>query len=143
MSVGHINHILALWAVSLLIHNDEPPFANASHVYDTIDSTPLGDVPWECFSLQHSGIQPEGDASSWMEADYDVWFRDPRHLVHNILSNPDFKDDFDFAPLQEHAGDENHRFCNFMSGNWAWNQAVSLQRHLFHLRSLLLLGHNC
>jgi hypothetical protein len=131
MSAGNINSLLALWAASLAIHNDEPPFSNVAQMYDTIDSTPLGDIPWESFSLQYNGIQPEDDIPSWMEADYDVWFRNPRTLVHNMLSNPDFKSDFDLAPLQERTVDGTHRFCNFMSGNWAWKQAVSPQHHLF------------
>jgi hypothetical protein len=131
MSAGDINCLLTIWAASLAVHNDKPPFANTAHMYNTIDSTPLGDIPWESFSLQYNGIQPEDDIPSWMEADYDVWFRDPRTLVHNILSNPDFKSDFDLAPLQERTADGTHRFCDFMSGNWAWKQAVSLQHHLF------------
>ena len=131
MSARNINSLLTLWAASLAIHNDKPPFSNVAQMYDTIDSTPLGDIPWESFSLQYNGIQPEDDIPSWMEADYDVWFRNPHTLVHNMLSNPDFKSDFDLAPLQERTVDGTHRFCNFMSGNWAWKQAVSPQHHLF------------
>jgi hypothetical protein len=131
MSAGDINCLLAFWAASLTVHNAGPPFKNASHMYKTIDSTPLGDIPWETFSLRRSGTQPEVDVPSWMEADYEVSFRNPRALVHNMLSNPDFKSDFDFAPLQERTADGTHRFCNLMSGNWAWKQAVSLQHHLF------------
>jgi hypothetical protein len=133
MSSGDINCLLAFWAASLTIHNDEPPFANASRLYKTIDSTPLGNVPWESFSLQYNRTQPEVDVPSWMEADYDVWFQNPRTLVHNILSNPDFKSDFDFAPLQERTANGTHRFCDLMSGNWAWKQVVSLQHHLLEL----------
>jgi hypothetical protein len=125
MSAGDINSILGLWAASLAIHNDKPPFSKATHVYDTIDSTPLGDVTWESFSLQYNGIWPEENVPSWMQAEYDVWFRDPRVLIHNLLSNPDFKSDFDYAPFQERTSDGTHRFQDFMSGNWAWNQAVS------------------
>lgn len=130
MSAGNINTLLALWAASLAIHNDEPPFSDTAQMYNTIDSIPLGDIPWESFSLQYNGIKPEDDIPSWMEADYDVWFRNARTLVHNMLSNPDFKSDFDLAPLQERTADGTHRFCNFMSGNWAWKQAVSPQHHL-------------
>jgi Plavaka transposase len=36
-----------------------------------------------------------------MDADYDVWYRDPHILVHNLLSNPDFKDEIDLPPFQE------------------------------------------
>ncbi|KAH9013796.1 hypothetical protein EDB83DRAFT_2508700 [Lactarius deliciosus] len=124
MSAGDINCLLTLWAASLSAHNGKPPFANTAQMYSAIDSTPLGNTPWQSFSLQYNGIRSEGNIVSWQEADYDVWFRNPRTLVHGILSNPDFKSDFDLAPLQERTPDGTHRFCDFMSGNWAWRQAT-------------------
>ena len=126
MSAGDINSILGLWAASLTVHNDEPPFSNAKDLYSTIDSTLLGDVAWQSFSLQYNGIRPTCDVPPWMLAEYDVWFRDPLTLVRNILSNPDLKD-FDYAPFQEYSADGTHRFKDFMSGIWAWQQAVSFR----------------
>ena len=68
-----------------------------------------------------------------MDASYDVWFRDPRQLVHNIISNPDFESAFDYTPYQEHDADENCRYHNFMSANWSWKQAVCITNYLiFH-----------
>jgi hypothetical protein len=125
MSAGDINFILHLWAVSLAVHNEEPPFTNSTSMYKTIDSTPLAGTVWESFSLQYNHDGDPEDVLSWMDAEYDVWFRDPRSLVHNLLSNPDFKAGFDYAPFQEHTKDGVHRFQDFMSGNWAWRQAVS------------------
>ncbi|KAJ8587763.1 hypothetical protein M405DRAFT_904199 [Rhizopogon salebrosus TDB-379] len=111
MSGGDIDFIFSLWAASLAPHSDTPPFANHIDMYDAIDSTPLGDVPWQSFSSQYNGTLPEGDVPpEWMTSEYDVWFRDPRLLIHNIISNPDFKDEFDYAP-------------DFMSGDWCWKQA--------------------
>jgi hypothetical protein len=134
MSAGDINFILSLWAASLAIHNDKPPFSNTNDMYDTIDSTPLGDVPWESFSLQYNGAQPVDNIPSWMKTEYDVWFRNPRALVHNIISNPDFEFGFDYAPFQERTVNGVHRFCDFMSANWPWKQAVSCRYHLFYLK---------
>jgi Plavaka transposase len=131
MSAGDINFMLNLWTASLAIHNDKPPFSNATDLYKTIDSTPLGDVAWQSFSLQYDGMQPVEGVPSWMQAEYDVWFRDPHVLVHNLLSNPDFKSDFDYTPFQETTTDGVHRFQDFMSGNWAWHQAVSLSYYFF------------
>jgi hypothetical protein len=133
MSSGDINCLLSLWAASLATHGDEPPFSKATDLYNTIDSTPLGDAPWESFSLQYNGTRPSEGVPPWMDAEYDVWFRDPCTLVHNLLSNPDFKSDFDYAPFQEHTSDGVHRFQEFMSGNWSWNQAVSLHYGRFNL----------
>ena len=51
MSIADINSLLSLWTTSLAIHSDKPPFLKAAHVYNTIDSTSLGDIPWESFSI--------------------------------------------------------------------------------------------
>ena len=146
MSAGGINTILGLWAESLARHGEEPPFSSASDMYKTIDSTPLGDVAWESFNLQYSGALPPGDnVPTWMMAKHDIWFRDPRKLIHNILSNPDFESGFDYVPYQEHTVGGVHRFGDLMSGNWAWRQAVSAHYHLSLLFKKLIfhLGYDC
>jgi hypothetical protein len=144
MSAGDINFLLSLWAASLAIHSGEPSFSKATHLYDTINSTPLGDAAWEFFSLQYNGTQPESNVPAWMLAEYDVWFRDPLTFVHNLQSNPDFKSGFDYAPYQERTGDGLHRFQDFMSANWAWNQAVGFRYIFFDLvLMLIMLGHYC
>jgi hypothetical protein len=48
-----------------------------------------------------------------------------------MVSNPDFDGEFDVAPLQEHDMAGNHRFQNFMSGNWSWKQAVTVSICMF------------
>ena len=120
---GDINILLELWVASLLKHNDELAFTNHKDIYDTIDATPLGDVPWQSFSVRYNGDRPD-PVPPWMDAEFDVWFHDPHTLVHNLLLNPDFDNEFDCAPLQEYDMDGNHWFENFMSGDWAWKQAV-------------------
>jgi hypothetical protein len=149
MSAGDIDFVFNLWAASLAAHGDTPPFTNHTDMYDTIDSTPLGDVPWQSFSSQYNGILPDDldDIPSWMKSEYDVWFRDPQLLVHNIISNPDFKDEFDYAPLQEYSvSDGAHQFQDFMSGDWCWKQAVSVAHLLLRVVVSLLsftAGLNC
>ena len=103
MSSGDINLLLSLWAASLAIHNDEPPFSKTTELYNTIDSTPLGDVTWESFALQYNGpwLVKTTPPAPWMQAEYDIWFQDPCTLVHNLLSNPDFKSGFDYVSYQE------------------------------------------
>ena len=124
MSAGDINYILRLWAGYVAV-DKEPPFKNAASMYKVINSTPLAGTAWESFSLQYNGDQAAGDVLSWMNTEFDVWFQDPCTLVHNLLSNPDFKAVFDYAPFQEHTSHGVHRFQDFMSANWAWKQAVS------------------
>ncbi|KAH9988333.1 hypothetical protein BJV77DRAFT_1061430 [Russula vinacea] len=110
---------------TLLPHGDNPPFGSPSNLYSVIDSTPLGDVPWENFAISYNGhmLENPNDAPPWTKVDHEVWFRDPRKLVKNMLANPDFNGEFDTTPFHEYDADNKHRFQNFMSGNWAWSQA--------------------
>ena len=128
MSVGDINFVTGLWVAFLVPHNDSPPFKNAKDMYDTIDSTPLGNIPWQSFTLNYNGpppdtLGPDGKSPLWTTANYDIWFRDLHLLVQELIANPKFKGQFDFMP--EYSTDGQHRFENFMSGDWAWKQAVS------------------
>jgi hypothetical protein len=124
MSGPNIDNLMKLWAATLATHDDVPPFSSHKEMYEKIDSTPLGDVRWENFSIKYDGVLPDDNVPEWMTAKYDVSFRDPLKLVHNLLSNPDFKDEFDYVPFQEYDKAGNHRFQDFMSGNWAWEQCV-------------------
>ena len=54
MSAGDIDFILQLWAASLAAHHESPPFSNHTEMYSAINSTPLGDVPLESFSLEYA-----------------------------------------------------------------------------------------
>jgi hypothetical protein len=61
-----------------------------------------------------------------MTADYTIWYRDPRLLFLNMLENPDFVENFDYAPLRQFNSMGSRCYQNFMSGDWAWKQAVRL-----------------
>jgi len=123
MSAANINTLLDLWAATLLKHNEPPPFANAADMYETIDSTPLGDISWQSFSVTYDGDVPDS-APQWMSTEYEVWFRDPRLVVRNMLDNPDYKDGFDTTPIRVFDTGDHRQYQNFMSGDWAWNEAV-------------------
>jgi Plavaka transposase len=128
MSAGNINVLLDLWATTLLKHDERPPFANAADMYETIDSTPLGDIPWQSFSVTYSGDAP-GSAPQWMYTEYEVWFRDPRLVVQNMVDNPDYKDGFDTTPIRVFDIGDHRQYENFMSGDWAWDEAVRFRVH--------------
>jgi hypothetical protein len=51
-----------------------------------------------------------------MNDEYKVYFKDPRGLVQDIISNPNFASIFDYAPYHEYL-DRVHHFQNMMSGN--------------------------
>jgi len=89
MSASNINELLQIWA-STLPDDEDPPFVNKQHLYDTIDKIELGDAPWRSFSVSFDGEVAEGDATPWKQATYDVWYRDPHVVLKNQLKNPDF-----------------------------------------------------
>ncbi|KAG1809839.1 uncharacterized protein HD556DRAFT_1428103 [Suillus plorans] len=123
MSAGQIDTLLDLWTATLIKHEDSPPFATHHDLYDTIDSTPLGDITWESFSMSYKGVKPADNVPPWMKATYDVWFRDPRLLIHNMLTNPDFDGEIEYTPYWDY--NDNDKCCfkkNFL-GNWTWMQA--------------------
>ena len=74
MSASHIDALLDLWAATLEKHNDHPPFANHRDLYQTIDSIPLGDVPWQSFAVKFCGDKPDVNVPPWMNGSYDVWY---------------------------------------------------------------------
>lgn len=125
MSGTNIDRLMDLWASTLLKHDDSPPFANHTDLYRTIDSIPLGDIPWESVSLKFNGTQPDGELPPWMEQEYQIWFRDPRAVIHQMLANPEYNNNVDYAPVQVFNKDGNREYKNLMSGDWAWKQAVS------------------
>jgi hypothetical protein len=127
MSAPNINTLLDLWAASLLKHGDMPPFADHKDLYKTIDNIPIGGVNWQSFKIQYSGEKPDipADVPSWMSQQFDVWYCDPREVARNILANPDYVNDFDYRPFREYSvSKDEHHYQDFMSGDWAWKQAV-------------------
>ena len=61
-----------------------------------------------------------------MTKEYKVFFRCPCEVGKNMLGNPDFTKEIDFAPKRVYGKYGKHEYQDFMSGNWAWDQAVSL-----------------
>jgi hypothetical protein len=129
MSAGDIDTLLELWATTLLASDSMPPFANHRDLYKTIDNARVGDVPWENFNVQYDGPLPE-EPPSWMVNQFEVWYRNPRDVINNMLANTDFANEMDTAPFREYTTNGDRRYQHFMSGDWAWNQAVSTCRLL-------------
>jgi Plavaka transposase len=123
MSAGDIDCLMEIWAASNRNKNYSSPFINHHTLYKSIDNISLGHIPWESFSTVYTGPKPLGIIPKWMEQKYKVHFRDPRKIIHNMLSNPDFNGEFDYMPFKEFR-DGKHQWRDFMSGNWAWRQAV-------------------
>ena len=90
---------LASEQLLLLLMMIQPPFSTSTEMYNTINTTPLGDIPWQSTSLQYDGAKPVSKVPSWMKSNYDIWFQDPHAPVLNLLSNPGFYHEFDYALL--------------------------------------------
>ena len=123
MSQADIDTLMQLWAPTTL--DGRAPFSNHREMLATIDSINLGDIRWQSFSAKYSGKAPSTNPPDWMLKEYTVHFRDPLSVVRSIISNPDFKGQFDYAPYREFENGK-RRWTDVMSGDWAWKQAVWL-----------------
>lgn len=126
MPATQINNLMDLIKVLLLQNGDvtlKPPFADKKDLYDVIDSTPLGDVSWQSFSVTYQGEKPSDNVPEWMDSSYEVCYRDPRDVIRNMLANPDFDGEIDYVPYRDFDVDGHREWKDFMSGDWAYKQA--------------------
>lgn len=94
-------------------------------MHATIDSSMLGDSPWQCLVVGH----PDGvdqHAPEWKRRSYEVWYRNPDAVVSAMLDNPDFNGQFELRPYIDLNADGSRCWGNVMSGNIAWRHSVSL-----------------
>lgn len=124
MSGGDINELLDIWALSKKDSGDLGPFESHEDMYAAIDATKHGDAPWKQFSTTYEGAVGS-NAPSWQLASYDIWYRDPAVVIANLLENPDFDGQFDYAAYVELDKKGDRRWGDFMSGNFAWRHSVS------------------
>ncbi|KAI6019440.1 hypothetical protein PISMIDRAFT_101557 [Pisolithus microcarpus 441] len=109
MSAGNLDILLDLWAASLV----------------EADNTQVGDVKWQSFAVKYTG-DVEVNPAPWMHNEYDIWFQDPHKVIQNMLANPEFAKEMDYQPFCEYdAKTSTQWWQDFMSGDWAWHQAVS------------------
>ncbi|KAF8553040.1 hypothetical protein OG21DRAFT_1477479 [Imleria badia] len=109
-----IDTLLDIWAASLI----------EADVYHTIDRIELGDVKWDNFTVRYTGDRPADGTPPWMDNKYEVYFRNPHKVAQDILGNPNLSTEMDYCPYREFSSTTDERqWCDFMSGDWAWNQA--------------------
>lgn len=111
--------------LSEVYDDKDPPFASHQELYNIIDSTKVGEVEWQSFAVSYTGEIPP-DAPAWMKAEYEVWFRNPEKVVSHQLANPSFAQEMDLAPKRVYSKKGKREYKDFMSGNWAWRQAVRI-----------------
>ena len=131
MSNSKIDELMWLWAER---HQEGrgAPFRSHKEMHTYSEAIQKGEAPWRCFKTVPPENLPD-DAPSWKTREYEVWYRDPKTIVTNILDSPEFKDTFDASPYQLRGANGKRRWTNFMSGNYSWRQSVSLShfRYLF------------
>ena len=125
LSAPNIDSLLELWAQSLegLDVTQGAPFDSHEDLYATIDSSTLGDIPWQCLVTGVSDDTNE-HSLSWMRTQYEVWYCDPEAVVSSMLSNPDFDGQFDLCPYIDLDAQGKRQWNNVMSGNMAWRRSV-------------------
>ena len=123
MPAGQIDDLLDIVAAMNAAAGGETPFTTHKDLYSTINATILGDAPWDHFNLNYQG-ETNKNSPSWQTEDFMVWFHNPLTVLHNLLSNRNFEEGFDYSPFQECDDNNHHRYENFMSRNWCWKQAV-------------------
>jgi hypothetical protein len=133
MAGKKISDLMDIWAAYQQITDSEveqgqpegPPFASAQDLYNMINSTEIGGVLWQAFSIQFDGDAVEGpDVPRWKTKSYEVWFRDPLKIAEAQIGNKDFGGEMDYAPKRMFSRSGKRQYSDFMSGNWAWQQAV-------------------
>ena len=124
LSNSIINNLLSIWSATLVPYNDSAPILDHHHLHSTINEIKLGHIPWQSYTAHYNGLQPEnGPTPEWMSAEYQLWYLDPRRVIHNILSNPDLVDNVDYVPYCEFINGK-RRYSDFMLGDWGWQQCV-------------------
>ncbi|KAF9225582.1 hypothetical protein BS17DRAFT_869508 [Gyrodon lividus] len=109
MSAPKIDVLLDLWASTLYPYKAKPPFADHHHMYKTIDAPAIGDVKRQSFSASYTGEIPTVNPPPWMLEKYLVW---------------SFTNEMDLSPFEEYLTEDQIRhYKDFMSGEWAWQQA--------------------
>ncbi|KAI6100515.1 hypothetical protein F5141DRAFT_1009290 [Pisolithus sp. B1] len=130
MPARKIDTLLDIWAASLIGLGGQPLFTNHTDLYCVIDSTRTGDVKWDNFTIQYTGEEQGGEPAPWMSNTYEVWYQDPCEVIHGILVSSEFTDSLDFVPYWEYNTSNDQRcWQDFMSGDWAWEQAVCYPSH--------------
>lgn len=121
ISQGDVDILMWLWALTMADHY--APFEDHMDMLTTIDSIQEGDAPWQSFSAKYSGAHLPVNPPDWMVEGYTVYYRDPRTVIQNVISNPAFNGQFDYSPYMEFE-DESWWWSDVMSGDWAWEKAA-------------------
>ncbi|KAJ8077347.1 hypothetical protein PM082_001777 [Marasmius tenuissimus] len=119
-----VNELLDIWRLDCRTRFgvDAAPLESHRELLSMIDSIKAGDAPWICYETSTENI--ENDAPEYKRTKYQVWYRNPDTIISNILSNPDFANEFDAAPYVHLNSEGKRRVSDFMSGNFAFRHST-------------------
>ncbi|KAI9432827.1 hypothetical protein H4582DRAFT_1791564, partial [Lactarius indigo] len=76
MARAKISDLMDIWATYQQIYEIDPtygpPFSSAQDLYNTIDSTEIGSVAWQAFSVEFDGDATGDSAPPWMSRSRDI-----------------------------------------------------------------------
>ena len=99
-------------------------FRTSNALLETIDSIPIGKLSWVSFHIDYTGpITP--DTLFWKQTTYIVYSRNPLQVAETTASSSDFLQTWDYWPYKEYTSRDCRCFSHLMSGQWAFNKAVS------------------
>jgi hypothetical protein len=128
MPRAQVDELMQILAALNQDHHKDPPFASADDLYQKIDQID-DSKSWQSFSFSYAGNDLElenGNLASWKQETYQLVLRNAKSLIQEQLACSEFKDYMDYCPCQIFDDDGNRVWSDFMSGNWAWEQCVSL-----------------
>jgi len=102
MSHSQADRLMQIWATHTARDGGTTPFANSKELHDTIDAIKEGDAPWHSFRVGYNGERPQERAPSWMDDSYQVFYRNPRQVIHTLLNNRKFDGNFDYVLYSPH-----------------------------------------
>jgi hypothetical protein len=102
-------------------------------MYDTIDSITVSGVGWTTHQLSYKGPQPTGTVPRWMQESYKLNIRDVLSIFEEQLASKEFDGQFEHMPYEQYDKKGSHIYSKFMSGNWAFWEAVCISMPCFSL----------
>ncbi|KAH9911914.1 uncharacterized protein BXZ73DRAFT_107744 [Epithele typhae] len=131
-SAGNLEEILRLWHAKCILEGcpeAAPPFDSVDDLLDTIDQAPYGDTGWRVFRVRYTGpIEP--NSPSWMRKTYLFYAHNTLAVAEQLAQCPEFNGKFDYRPYTEYTQDGTRRFCDLMSGQWAWKKATTIAHNV-------------
>jgi hypothetical protein len=125
MSATNLDTLFELLAQMMSDFDASGPFESHQHMYNLIDSSVLGDIPWQCL-VTELPLDITEHSPTWMRTHYEIWHRNPEAVIMEMLANPDFEGQFDLHPYIDLDASGKHQWGNVMSGNVAWQRCVSI-----------------